>query len=335
MIVVLYLLGAVLLILTNTFFVALEFSLITASHSYLNNKSEEGDRRATYALNASKNLPKYLAGAQLGITISTVALGFIAEPAVAELIDSVPIISHAVAAILALLLVTFIQMVVGEIVPKNVALSDPEKAALRLAGPHIIFVRMLNPLIWMLDKMTSAGVRLLGVSPTSQEAARTPVELVGAVEESLGGGVIDKFDYDLLTGALDLGEMTVGRHMVSRPNITHIQPNATVRQIEDLAVNSGHSRLPMMISNLKEVVGFVHTKDLLSIPEAERDERIDPELVRPALNLIADCPLDEALLLMKKERKHLAIVLDRRKNILGLITIEDVLEFLVGEFPED
>ncbi len=335
MTVILYLLAVALLILINAFFVALEFSLITCSRSLLRDKQEEGSAKAGYALAGVKKMPRYLAGSQLGITISTLALGFLAEPAIARLFDSVSFISHALAAVLAIILATFIQIVIGEIVPKNMALADPDRAVLLLARPHFLFVKIFNPIIWALDKITALGVRMLGVSYSGEEASRTPVELVGAVEESLGGGVIDRFDYNLLRGVLDLSEQTVGRNMVLRPRIASINPDSTATEIESIVLSSGHSRLPVIAENMKKAVGFVHSKDLLFLEESKRNERIAPELVRPVLSLPPDCPLDEALVLMQKERKHLAIVLDRRNNILGLITIEDVLESFAGEFPDD
>ncbi len=328
----LYLIGAVLLILTNTFFVATEFALVTVSQTFLNGKAEDGDKRAILALSANSKLPRYLAGAQLGITISTLALGFLAEPAVARLFDLVPFISYAVAAALALVLVTFIQMVVGEIVPKNLALSDPDKAALLLARPHHWFVIVLNPIIWVIDKITAFGVRALGVS--GQESKnRTPVELVGVVDESLGGGVIDKFEHDLLTGAIDLGRETVGRNMTLRPRIVSVKRNSKVEDIEKTALDSGHSRLPVITAS--NIIGFVHANDLLAIADQERSKEVPENLIRPVLKLEVSCPLDEALVSMQQERCHLAIVFDKRKNILGLITMEDVLESLVGDFPED
>lgn len=337
MIITFYLIGAILLILTNTFFVALEFALVTVSDSYLKIKSEEGDKRAIIATKANANLPRYLAGAQLGITISTLALGFLAEPAVARLFDLIPAFSYAVSAAIALVVVTFLQMVIGEIVPKNIALTDPDKVALLLIRPHFWFVRILSPIIWSIDKATSFGARLLGVDFASGETqARTPVELAGVVEESLGEGVIDKFERDLLTGALGLGNQTVGRNMTLRPRIVSVVKNSTVKEVEEKALMSGHSRLPVSTNKeSKEIVGFVHANDLLGVAEEARNEVISQDLIRSTVELEVNCPLDEALVAMQRERCHLAMVYDKRGNMLGLITIEDVLESLVGDFPED
>lgn len=332
MITTFYLIGVVLLILTNTFFVAVEFAMVTVSESFLKIKSQEGDKRAIASQKALDKLPRYLAGAQLGITISTLALGFLVE----RLFDLYPLFSYAIATAFALFVVTFLQMVIGEIVPKNISLSDPDKTALFLARPHFWFVKILSPIIWVIDKVTAFGVRLLGVDSSSEEnQARTPVELLGVVEESLGEGVIDKFDHDLLTGALDLGKQTVGRNMTLRPRIISVAKNSTVREVEEAALSSGHSRLPISSEAKKDIVGYVHANDLLGVAEDERDEKVPQKLIRSTLELEVDCPLDEALVSMQRERRHLAIVLDKRSNVLGLITIEDVLESLVGDFPED
>ena len=329
---------ALLLIFMNAFFVAAEFSLITASRAFLNEKSDAEGRQgaqARLALKVASNLPKYLMGAQLGITMSTLALGYLAEPAVATTFELVPPVSNAVAAVLALVFVTFTQMVLGEIVPKNWALSEPERTALTLSKPHNWFVGIFTPAVWILDKMTAAGVRLLGVSPNDHETqARTPAELFGVVQESLEEGVIGEFERDLLTGALDLGEVTAISHSVPFSEIVFVLPDMLVREVEEIALSSGHSRLPVFGPN-NETMGFVHTKDLFSVPIEDSHKVLPKELVRPILRVQANMAMDDVLLQMKESRRHLALVMDGNIDILGLITIEDVLESLVGDFPED
>ena len=339
-----YLLIALALLLANGFFVGIEFALIAARQSKIEQLSAEGNRRAGMALRSIKELTLALAGAQLGITMCSLGLGFVAEPAVARVIESgiheigeLPDAAlHTISFIVALTIVTFFHMVLGEMAPKNVVIAEPERSVLWLGAPFRIFMLLFRPLIRALNGIANAGVRLLGVEPQRERAAgHTAEELMAIIEQSAQGGMIREVERRLLAGAAAFGERDATAAMVPRTEIIALRETATPADVEGLALASGHSRFPVYGENLDQIYGFFHAKDLLHIPPESRDKPLPRRFLRPMLVVPESLNLHPLLVQMRRERKHFAVVVDEHGGTAGIVTLEDLLEELVGEIQDE
>lgn len=339
-----YLLIAVGLLIANGFFVGVEFALIAARRSKIEHLAEEGNKRASSAYKSIRELTLTLAGAQLGITMCSLGLGFVAEPAVAEVIESgihqigeLPDTAlHTISFIVALMIVTFFHMVLGEMAPKNVAIAEPEKSVLWLALPFRAFMIVFRPVIKTMNAIANLGVRLLGVEPQEAQAAgRTAEELAAIIEQSAQGGMIREVERRLLTGAAAFGERDATAAMVPRTEVVAIRETATPAEVEALALASGHSRFPMYGENLDQIYGFFHAKDLLQIPQENRAKLLPRRFVRPMLVVPESLNLHPLLIQMRRERKHFALVVDEHGGTAGIVTLEDLLEELVGEIRDE
>jgi CBS domain containing-hemolysin-like protein len=337
-------LGAILLILVNAFFVAAEFALLTSRRSRLEPLAQSGSRRARTALAAISDLQRQLAGAQLGITVASLGLGLLGEPAVARVIE--PLIEriadppqgllHALGFAIALAIVSYLHLVLGEMVPKNIAIAGPEASLLWLAGPHRFAVRLLNPLIVLLNAVANGIVRLFGYEPRNElGTALTASELAHLVGTARERGVIADFEHNLLTGVLDFADRPASAVMVPRHRIVHADRRMTVREIEGLLVRSGHSRLPVVGSGPDDVLGFIHAKDVVRLPAEAQDEPVPLELIRRLLVVPDDRRLEDLLSSMRRLRSHMAVLADDAGRTVGLVTLEDVVEELVGEIADE
>jgi CBS domain containing-hemolysin-like protein len=337
------LVAALLLLLANAFFVAVEFALIAARRTQIEPLAADGNRRARIALTSMRELSLQLAGAQLGITMASLGLGFVAEPAVAHLIESaidgvveIPAGAlHAISFVVALTIVVFLHMVLGEMVPKNIAIAGPERTLLLLAVPNLVYVKVFRPFIWLLNGLANLGVRALGVEPRDEIAdSHTTAELASMVAASRSEGLLEEFEHSLLRGALNFGDRTAQSVMVPRDEMVTVARWSTVGTIEQRVVESGHSRLPVVGGGLDDVAGFVHAKDLLTVPAADYHRRLPPELVRRMLVVRADQSLELLLLAMRQARVHLALVVEDARTV-GMVTLEDLLEELVGDIRDE
>lgn len=339
-----YLILALVLLLLNGFFVGAEFALIAARRSKIEQLAEEGSRRATVALRSVKELSLMLAGAQLGITMASLGLGAVAEPAIAHLIegglDSVihlsPAVLEGVSFVLALTIVIFFHMVIGEMAPKNIAIAEPEKTALWLAAPFRFYTTLFRPFIWFLNVLANAGVRAFGVEPRDEiENIHSSSEIGLLISESARGGAIDKFEHRLLSGAIAFSERDAASVMVPRTDLIAIPHTATANEVEQLVLESGHSRFPIYVKNLDTIIGFFHARDLLNIPDEERDQPLPRKHMRKMLVVPESLKLHPLLFQMRGNRQHFALVLDEHGGTAGIVTLEDLLEELVGEIRDE
>jgi len=341
------LLATALLIVANGFFVAVEFSLVASRRTRIEPRATEGGRSARAALAAMRELDFQLAGAQLGITIASVLLGFVAEPALAHLIE-VPLESvgapapvvHGAAFVFALAIVVYLHMVLGEMVPKSIALAGPERTLLVLALPNQLYVTLFRPVIRVLTWLGNAGVRILRVEPRSEvDTAHTAEEFAAMLAHSHQEGLIEEFEHDLLTGVLDFEARPVTAVMVPRSRVTVLEPGATVAAAERVANESGHSRLAVSegpdAGTPGALAGFVHAKDLLSLSPAAYERPVPPRLVRQMLRVPPDRTLGDLLVQMRQARIHVAVVEEPGGGPLGLVTLEDLLEELVGDIHDE
>jgi len=338
------LLFAVLLLLANGFFVAVEFALIASRRTKLEALAEQGSASARIAVGAMRHLNVQLAGAQLGITMASLLLGYVAEPAFAGLIEDVTsTFVHlperaltTIGFVVALTIVAFLHMVIGEMVPKNVAIADPERTLLVLAWPNRAYVTVFGPVLRVLNALSNAGVRALGVEPRDELAtAASADELAMMLGASRDEGLIEEVAHQLLTGALDLGDRSINTVMVPRDGIVWLPRTATPSEAEALVVSSGHTRLLVAGEGVDDVLGFLHAKDLLTLAGPARHRPLPLGRVRRMLVLGSRTSLEDALVEMQQARVHVAVIADAGGQTMGIATLEDVIEALVGDIRDE
>ncbi|MEV0775659.1 hemolysin family protein [Streptomyces sp. NPDC050428] len=328
-------------LLTNAFFVGAEFALISVRRSQIEPAALKGNARARNTLWGVEHLSAAMATAQLGITISSLVLGAVAEPAIAHLLEppfesiGVPDgLVHPIAFVIALTLATYLHMLIGEMIPKNIALAAPARTALALAPSLVALTRALRPVIFGINAFANVLLRLMKVEPKDEVASVfTDDELVRMVEGSRNAGLIDRAGGERLRDALELGTRPVGAVMVPLGSTVTVEHGITPRQLERAAAGSGFSRLPVT-GPKGEVQGYLHVKDALGV--VERDRPLAPTALRPVVVVETDTPLDDAMTAMRSAGTHLAAVTGGDKGaVLGFVTMEDLLEELVGPATSD
>lgn len=330
----------VLLLAANGFFVAAEFAYITARRNVLEQKSTPGAR---IAVGLNRNLSLSLTAAQLGITMASLGLGAVAEPAVAHMLEGllgfVPLPDqaiHVVALVIALLVVVFLHMVVGEMAPKNIAISNPERSASALAHLFRGFIIVFRPLIATLNALANGVLRLFRVKPAdSLEVGHSADDLAVIIATGQEEGVIEDFTHRLLTGAIVFGDLDAAETMVPRPDVVAVESGASVGEIEELMKRTGHSRIPVYRGDLDETIGFVHVKDLMGVADGDHDRPIDLSLVREPLFVPESAHIRSVLDEMRRTRIHFAMVVDEHGSVAGIVTMEDIAEELVGEIRDE
>jgi CBS domain containing-hemolysin-like protein len=339
----LLLLGAAfLLILANGFFVAAEFGLVTVERPEAEKAAAEGDRRARTVVESLKELSFQLSGTQLGITITSLIVGMLAEPALARLL-SAPVAAlgvpdgavSGVAVVAGMLVASAVQMVVGELVPKNWAVSKPLQVARFVAGPQHRFALLLRPAIAALDTVANRLVRALGVEPAEELAsARTPGELVSLARHSAQAGALEQDTADLFVRTLSLGELTAQHVMTPRVKVSALQSSATAEDVVNLTRATGLSRFPVYREKIDEIVGMAHLKDALAVPARDRLRTPVVGIARPALLVPETLPVQPLLTRLRSEQP-IAVVVDEYGGTAGVVTLEDIVEELVGEVRDE
>lgn len=330
----------ILLLLANGFFVAAEFAYITARRNVLG-QSTSGSARIAVGLN--KNLSLSLTAAQLGITMASLGLGAVAEPAVAHLLEEalgfIPLseqVIHIIALIVALLIVVFLHMVIGEMAPKNIAISNPERSATVLARLFRGFIIVFRPLIALLNATANGVLRLFGVKPAdSLEVGHTADDLAVIIATGQQEGVIEEFTHRLLTGAIIFGDLDAAEAMIPRPDVVAVPVSATVADVERVMKRTGHSRIPVHGETLDDVLGFVHVKDLMRVADEARPQTLERGLIREILFVPESAHIRSVLDEMRATRIHFAVVVDEHGSTAGIITMEDIAEELVGEIRDE
>lgn len=328
---------SVLLLAANAFFVGAEFALISARRSVIEPRAEEGGRIAAITLRSMENVSLMMAGAQLGITLCTLGLGALAKPAVAaavegplEAIGAPQALVYPIAFAVALFVVASLHVVLGEMVPKNIALAKPDRSALTLALPLRLVVIVLYPAIASLNWIANAILRLLGVEPRNEVASVfTRDEVAGLVEESRREGFLDVHESRLLTGALGFEERTANSVLLGLGTIETVPVTVTPAEVEAVAARTGFSRFP--VSRDGEMIGYLHLKDALEFKDRHRNRPIAESWIRPLPTVRADDLLRSVLAKMQRSGAHLARVTDADGRTTGVVALEDVLEELIGE----
>ncbi|MEV0319813.1 hemolysin family protein [Streptomyces sp. NPDC050658] len=339
---VLLLLVAVLLSLACGVFVAAEFSLTTVERSDLERAAERGERGAAGALKAVKNLTFQLSGAQLGITVTNLIVGMLSEPSIAKLIAgplrSMGIGSSAassIALVLGTALSTVFLMVVGELVPKNWAISSPLAVAKRVATPQRLFSAAFRPFIAHLNNTANRSVRRFGIQPTEELAsARSPKELVALARHSAKEGALEADTAELFVRTLNLADLSAENVMTPRVQVIALDALATCEDVANATRATGLSRFPVYRGNLDSVVGVAHIKDVLAIPAERRARYPVAELMREPL-LVPESLTVDRLLDRLSGKRTMAVVIDEYGGTAGVATLEDIVEEVVGEVRDE
>lgn len=327
----------VILLLGNAFFVAGEFSLIASRRTVLEPLAPRS-QMARLALRAMGQIPLMIAGAQLGVTVCSLGLGAIAEPALAHIVAplvhdvGLPVsVAHPVGFVLGLVIVVFLHTVLGEMVPKNLTLVGPERAVLWLGPPMLWFCMATKPILVTMKWLSRQVLRIWRIESTDAvKTVYTAEELAGLVAESRTEGLLDPEEHRRITGALALHDRTAADALRPWSTVTTVAEDVSPASLEVLATRTGLSRFPVVQRDTRRVRGFVHVKDVLGVVGQARRAPIPVTLIRPLPVLPPDRSLAEALLAMRRERRHIVLVSDGRVP-LGLLTLDDVLRAVVGE----
>ena len=328
---------AVLLLAANAFFVGAEFALVAARRSGMEPRAQAGSRAARISLGGMERVSLMMAGAQLGITVCSLGLGAIGEPAVAHLLEPVfevlsvpePLV-HPIAFVIALTVVVALHVVIGEMVPKNLALAGPDRAALALAPPLSAVVTVLKPVIAGLNALANGILRLLRVDPkTEVSSSFTRDEVAALLDQSRAGGLLDKREHDLLTGALSLEDRDTRAVLIPRAQLTTVSPDDGALAVERAAARTGFSRFPVVHDG--EFTGYVHVKDVL-VADGDPEVRV-ADITRPLPRVPATGDLRATLQTMQADGAQFAAVTEDGA-VLGVVALEDILEELVGEIRD-
>ena len=330
------------LIAGNAYFVAAEFSFVAARRARLVEAGEQGDARASRAVEVLGRLSFMLSGAQLGITVTSLVVGFIAEPTIGAALE--PVVGlvgvsegarSGIALSVGFVLATAAQMVFGELAPKNLAIAKPEPVALALARSQLLFLKLARPVIRLFDGAANALLRRLGIEPVAVLHGGVHAdELPLIVEASTAAGSLSESQADLLRRALDFHDLDAREVMVPWNRVTTISADGVGTDLRHLLDTTRHMRFPV-VDEWNEVVGMVHAKDLLGVPVERRAEVAVTELSRPVLAVPESADLHRVLAELRSSSSPMAIVVDEHGGTAGVLTIEDLVEELVGDIDDE
>jgi CBS domain containing-hemolysin-like protein len=335
----------ILLVLANGFFVAAEFSLVSVRRTRVAELVANGHSGAEAIQKAIENPDRVIAATQLGITLASLGLGWLGEPALSHLLQPVvalfPLsiqseVSHSISAVIAFVVITFMHVVVGELAPKSIALQDPERTSLVVAGPTLLTERIFKPAIWALNGTGNALLRLVGVEPASgHELVHSVEELKMLVTASAEGGVVEAEESEMLHAVFDFGNLLVRQVMIPRTEIIAVEADTSLEEIIGLVGQSTYTKFPVFEENLDQIAGIVHVKDLLNaLQSPECQDYVARNLAREALFAPETVSVNILLRQFRDNRQHIAIVMDEYGGTAGLVTLEDLLEEIVGEVSD-
>jgi CBS domain containing-hemolysin-like protein len=340
---VLLLLAVVVLVLLNGFFVAAEFALVRVRRTRIEEDAEEGKRGAGLVLRQLDDLSRYLAACQLGITFTSLGIGFLGEPAVADIFESIlgdelpHGVTLAISLALAYVITTSLHITIGEQVPKIYAINRAEPVARRIARPLHLFTQVFNPFIHLLNTASNWMLRLVGIRATNEyEEGGSPEELKVLIAQSLTGGKLDVGEAQMLTGVFHLHEQQARQVMTPAPAVVTVDLSENVETALRRCVSSGHTRLVVTEDeNHDRVKGIVHANSLAQLLLTEGPESRIDDLVREAPIVPETKPLDDLLADLQRQRSSLAVVIDEYGRTAGIVTVEDIIEEVVGEIDDE
>jgi len=323
------------LILLNGFFVGAEYGLVTSRRTRIMELEHEGNRGARQVLRITSDPPRFIAAMQLGVTISSLAIGALGEQVLARWFDHW--LASALAIIVALLIVTYLHVVIGELVPKGIALSYPERTALAVATPVRVFFVVCKPLIWLLQESTALILRALGLEePGAEHEAHSEAELRMLLSSAAEQGEIEHEEQEMVYKVFDFADKEVADVMVPRPDVVAIPIDLPPTEALQAVLQSPYTRYPVYRDSLDDVVGILHVRDLIEAMYDHGIETVDLEqLVRPAYMVPETKDLAALLTEFRRTNQHLAVVLDEYGSVEGIVTLEDLLEEIVGEIEDE
>ncbi len=331
----------VILIGANALFVAAEFSFVTADRARVERAIEQGDRRAVGLLAGMRSLSTQMSGAQLGITMTSLIVGFIAEPSIGALLQrAMPMLPSGtalgVSLVLALVIATGTQMVFGELVPKNWAISQPIRVGGAVAGFQRGFTRVAGPALRVLHGTANAIVRALGVEPREElVSARTPQELVSIAVRSSRQGTLDDATASLLTRSIMFGDRTAEDVMTPRTRVVFAEADDSCAEVLAQVAATGHARFPVTAGDEDDVLGIVHFRDLLAVSSEQRSTRPVRGVMQSVVAVPESLELDPLLTELRAAPMQCAIVVDEYGGTAGIVTLEDLVEEIVGEIQDE
>ena len=331
-----------LLVLANGFFVAAEFALVSVRRTRVATLVADGNPRALWVQKAIDDPDRFIAATQLGITLASLGLGWVGEPALSgfilPIIEWFPIeiestISHSLSAGLSFAIITFLHVVVGELAPKSIALQNPEKTSLVVAQPTVWTERIFKPIIWLLNGSGNALLRFAGVKPASgHELVHSVAELKMLVKASAEVGMVEVDAEEMLHAVFDFGDLLVRQVMIPRTEMIAVPADAKVEDILDLAAQNPFTKFPVFGDDLDQILGIVHLKDLIPmLRDNESKSRCAGDFMRDALFIPETARVSTLLHFFRIHQRHITIVLDEYGGTAGIVTLEDLLEEIVGE----
>jgi len=339
------LVSIVLLVLANGFFVAAEFSMVSVRRTRIAELVARGQAGADAVQKAIENPDRVIAATQLGITLASLALGWVGEPALSHLIHPIlgifpnavsPELSHSISAGLSFVIITFMHVVVGELAPKSIALQDPENTSLIVARPTLFVEQIFKPAIWALNGTGNALLRLIGIQPASGHGLVHSVdELKMLVTASAQGGVVEAEESEMLHAIFDFGDMVVRQVMIPRTEVIGVEADTPLQEMIDLVTQSTYTKFPVYEESLDQIVGIAHVKDLLHAMHTPKQENITARsIAREPLFVPETVSVSALLTYFRANRQHIAIVMDEYGGTAGIVTLEDLLEEIVGEVSD-
>lgn len=338
------LLGVFLFVLLNAFFVAAEFGLVSVRRTRVEELVAQGHPTALIVRRALDDADRFIAATQLGITIASLALGWIGEPALAHLFVSflqflhpswIETAAHSIAAAIAFICITFLHVVAGELAPKSIALQNPERTALFVARPMRVVFQIFWPAIWALNGAGNGLLRLIGIRPASgHERVHSVQELKMLIEASQEKGVLGAEEEQMLRAVFDLRSSRAAKVMVPRTEMVCAPADATVVELADMAERTALTKFPVFEEDPDHIIGVVYLKDLLQPIRASRSDLTARALMREALFLPETVSIADLLAHFRRARQHIAILVDEYGGTAGLVTLEDLLEEIVGDIGD-
>lgn len=338
---------ALFLVLLNGFFVAAEFSIVKVRYSQIQLKAAEGNSMAKQAEDIIKNLDAYLSATQLGITLASLALGWVGESALHHIIEDIfirmgMVVDNAtvttVSLVLSFLIITVMHIVFGELVPKSIAIRKSESTTLIIAAPLKLFYNIFRPFIWLMNGISNAFLRLIKIHPVSEHEIHSTEELQLLVKQSADSGAIEEENYEIIKNAFDFTDHTAKQVMVPRQNILSIDIDEPIEDIINTIMESGYSRVPVYENSIDNIIGIFYVKEIIREYIQRKGNLTHDDLrdkMREAFFVVGSKKISDLLKTFQLKKQHLAIVIDEFGGTEGIITLEDILEELVGEIQDE
>ncbi len=334
----------IFLLFLNGFFVAAEFAFVGVRKTRIQQLSNEGNFDAKLAMDGIKNLDRYIAAVQLGITISSLGIGWVGESTLARLIHPIfqflpsqmdTIATHTVSVTIAFVLITVLHVVIGELMPKSIALQYPDKTTLFVAKPMFVITRLFAPMIAILNGLGNFLLKLCRIEPAnSHHMVHSTEELNMLIDASCKGGVLNEKEAEILQNVFKFSDLTAGQIMIPRPDMVCIPSDASIEEINNIIIENQYTRYPVYEGSIDNIQGLIHIKDIYPLLVKNKEFSI-PSLLREAFFIPETMPVDKLALEFQKHKSQMAIVVDEFGGTSGLVTHEDVMEEILGEVQDE